>query len=113
MNKIKKTTTLIFPVIIFSYFYLLSIDTPSYDDDLYISNHQTIATLFQQAYNDYFNWNGRVVGQSAWRIIVSSNIFVSAFLIAFFALSLILLIQYFSKTRNIIKYSLLSFLLSF
>lgn len=55
MNKIKKMTTLIFPVIIFSYFYLLSIDTPSYDDDLYISNHQTIATLFQQAYNDYFN----------------------------------------------------------
>lgn len=113
MNKIKKTTTLIFSVIIFSYFYLLSIDTPSYDDDLYISNHQTIATLFQQAYNDYFNWNGRVVGQSAWRIIVSSNIFVSAFLIAFFALSLILLIQYFSKTRNINKYSLLPFLLSF
>ncbi|WP_428221966.1 DUF6056 family protein [Fructobacillus fructosus] len=48
----------------FCYFIIFNLDTPLFDDDLYLSAHQTFGTLYQQAVGDYFSWNGRAVGQT-------------------------------------------------
>ncbi|MFD1671010.1 DUF6056 family protein [Agrilactobacillus yilanensis] len=47
---------------------LMNYITPLYEDDFYmVNNHYSLRAFIDAAKYDYFNWNGRVVGQTLFR----------------------------------------------
>lgn len=96
---------LILTLIIFS----MNIRTPMFDDDLYLASTQNVRSLFEQAYVDYFNWNGRVVGQTIWRILVSSNVYITSTIVSIGVFGLVYLVNRNSKNNSslIVSFSFL------
>lgn len=78
----------------------MNIDTPLFDDDLYINKKQNFVSLFNQAYGDYFNWNGRVVGQTLWRLLVANQGIVTSLAISVTSIGLVALISYYSSEKS-------------
>lgn len=79
--------------------FIINLFTPLVDDDLYLPKNINLNYLIKSATNDYFGWNGRVVGQSIWRLLVAGNGFVSSVLISFSTVLLIILMTKFSSNK--------------
>lgn len=88
---------------IFCYFFTFNLDTPLFDDDLYLSSHQTFSTLYQQAVGDYFSWNGRAVGQTLWRLLVSNNQIIISVVISIVSILLLVIMYSFSRKETEVK----------
>lgn len=113
MTKKSKIISIISLSLLFMFFYLLNFHTPLFDDDLYIGQHQTLITLWNQAYADYFHWNGRAIGQTLWRILVSSNIYITSLIISLGSIITIFLLNHFGKPNQSSSYSALRIVYSF
>ncbi|MFC4760724.1 DUF3329 domain-containing protein [Fructobacillus durionis] len=98
-------------IIFFIYFLVMNLDTPLFDDDLYVSSHQTFVSLYNQAHADYFGWNGRAVGQTLWRLLIASQGIGASLAIAVVSVGLFWLIGKFAKNSSTKNWAIL--LLSF
>lgn len=44
--------------------------TPLYSDDLYMTQYKSVMDIWNASVDDYFNWNGRFIGQTLFRLLV-------------------------------------------
>lgn len=114
LKKVKQYSMYIIMFLILIGMTIWNYTTPLWNDDEY-ATHMTLKSINQVGLSDYFLWNGRIIGQSIFRILVniplSIESFVNALLFVFFAILILLIAKPNKKDRNTINFLFVSVIL--
>ncbi|NBH40602.1 DUF3329 domain-containing protein [Ligilactobacillus murinus] len=89
-----------FQTLTFIIMFVWNLMTPLYADDLEPSKYQNLGMILQQTKLDYFGWNGRIVGQTLFRILSVGDHQVVAMLNALAFVALVWLMYLLSLKRK-------------
>lgn len=89
-----------FQTLTFIIMFVWNLMTPLYADDLETSKYQNLGMILQQTKLDYFGWNGRIVGQTLFRILSVGDHQVVAMLNALAFVALVWLMYLLSLKRK-------------
>lgn len=114
LKKVKQYSIYIIIFLILIGMTIWNYTTPLWNDDEY-ATHMTLKSINQLGLSDYFVWNGRVVGQFIFRILVhmplSVESFFNALLFVFFSVLILLIAKTNKKNRNTTNFIFVSVIL--